>query len=91
MNSAHFSQSALFACKILTNLENLNVEIKATEEVIETYAQEHDINFFPKVGHTHDGLHVYGFGTLSISRLCKTISACTIQRQMGDCIIGATS
>ena len=26
------------------------------KEVIEIYAQEHDIQFFPKVGHTHDGL-----------------------------------
>ena len=26
------------------------------KEVIETYAQEHDIQFFPKVGCTHDGL-----------------------------------
>ena len=26
------------------------------KEVIETYAQENDIQFSPKVGHTHDGL-----------------------------------
>ncbi|GLJ45206.1 hypothetical protein SUGI_0951530 [Cryptomeria japonica] len=36
------------------------------KEVIETYAQEHDIQFFPKVGRTHDGLQVYGFGSVSI-------------------------
>ena len=36
------------------------------KEVIEIYAQEHDIQFFPKVGHTHDGLQIYGFGTLGI-------------------------
>lgn len=36
------------------------------KEVIETYAQEHDIQFFPKVGHTYDGLQVYGFGTVNI-------------------------
>ena len=36
------------------------------KEVIEIYAQEHDIQFFPKVGHTHDGLQVYGFGIVSI-------------------------
>ena len=36
------------------------------KEVIETYAQEHDIHFFPKVQHTHDGLQVYGFRTINI-------------------------
>ena len=36
------------------------------KEVIEIYAQEHDIQVFPKVGHTHDGFQVYGFGTISI-------------------------
>ena len=36
------------------------------KEVIETYAQEHDIQFFPKVGRTHDGLQVYGFGIVRI-------------------------
>ena len=34
-------------------------------EVIETYAQEHNIQFFPKMGCTHDDLQVYGFGTVS--------------------------
>ena len=36
------------------------------KEVIETNAREHDIQFFPKVGCTHDGLQVYGYGTISI-------------------------
>ena len=36
------------------------------KEVIEIYAQEHDIHFVPKVGCTNDDLQVYGFGTLSI-------------------------
>ena len=36
------------------------------KEVIEIYAQEHDIQFFPKVGCTYDGLQFYCFGTLSI-------------------------
>ena len=36
------------------------------KEVIETYAQEHDIQFFPKVRSTHDDLQVYGFGTIII-------------------------
>ena len=36
------------------------------KEVVVIYAQEHDIQFFPKVGCTHDDLQVYGFGTLNI-------------------------
>eukprot|EP00252_Welwitschia_mirabilis_P014179 TRINITY_DN31237_c0_g1_i1.p1 TRINITY_DN31237_c0_g1~~TRINITY_DN31237_c0_g1_i1.p1 ORF type:complete len:862 (+),score=167.71 TRINITY_DN31237_c0_g1_i1:180-2765(+) len=33
---------------------------------IEMFAQEHDIQFLPKVGRTHDGLQVYSFGNVSI-------------------------
>jgi tuftelin-interacting protein 11 len=36
------------------------------KEVVEAYAQEHDIQFLPKVGRTHDGLQVYAFGTVSV-------------------------
>ena len=36
------------------------------KQVIVIYAQEHDIQFFPKVGHTDDGVQVYGFETLII-------------------------
>ena len=36
------------------------------KEVVEAYAQGNDIQFFPKVGCTHDGLQVYGFGTITV-------------------------
>jgi tuftelin-interacting protein 11 len=36
------------------------------EKIVEAYAQEHYIPFFPEVGHTHDGLQVYGFRTISV-------------------------
>jgi tuftelin-interacting protein 11 len=60
------------------------------KEVVEAYAQEHDIRFLPKVGRTHDGLQVYGFGTVSVYLDSVKQQVFThISGSMGDCIIGA--
>ena len=36
------------------------------KEVVEAYAQEHDICFFPIVECTDDGLQVYGFRIVNV-------------------------
>ncbi|XP_031487475.1 septin and tuftelin-interacting protein 1 homolog 1 [Nymphaea colorata] len=36
------------------------------KEFLETYARDNDIKFLPKVGRMHDGLQIYGFGSISV-------------------------
>eukprot|EP01023_Acetabularia_acetabulum_P035693 TRINITY_DN3367_c1_g1_i16.p6 TRINITY_DN3367_c1_g1~~TRINITY_DN3367_c1_g1_i16.p6 ORF type:complete len:103 (-),score=9.51 TRINITY_DN3367_c1_g1_i16:1357-1665(-) len=35
-------------------------------EMVEHYAGVHNLEFVPKVGRTHEGMQVYGFGRVSI-------------------------
>eukprot|EP00850_Spirogloea_muscicola_P020859 SM000229S07495 [mRNA] locus=s229:59568:63127:+ [translate_table: standard] len=36
------------------------------KDVVEAFAQQHDVQFLPKPGRTHEGLPVYGFGAVSV-------------------------
>eukprot|EP00850_Spirogloea_muscicola_P005333 SM000024S07795 [mRNA] locus=s24:539546:542717:- [translate_table: standard] len=45
------------------NGASLDMSLK---DVVEAFAQQHDVQFLPKPGRTHEGLPVYGFGAVSV-------------------------
>ncbi|KAH9329996.1 hypothetical protein KI387_002104 [Taxus chinensis] len=61
--------STSLGCMIRVN-NSMGVPQLSLKEVIEVYAQEHDIQFFPKVDRTYDVLQVYGFGTICVYLDC---------------------
>eukprot|EP00850_Spirogloea_muscicola_P002285 SM000008S22374 [mRNA] locus=s8:1434092:1437602:+ [translate_table: standard] len=45
------------------NEASLDMSLK---DVVEAFAQQHDVQFLPKPGRTHEGLPAYGFGAVSV-------------------------
>ena len=65
--TTYAQQQALASMGSETHLnKSMGAPHLSLREVIVIYAQEHDIQFFPTVRCTHDGLQVYGFATPSI-------------------------
>lgn len=51
------------------------------KEVVESFAEQNDVQFLPKVGRSHEGLQVYGFGSISV---CMDNAQQRLHAQTGD-------
>lgn len=51
------------------------------KEVVETFAEQNDVQFLPKIGRTHEGFQVYGFGSTNV---CMDNAQQRLYAQTGD-------
>lgn len=51
------------------------------KEVVESFAEQNDVQFLPKVGRMHEGLQVYGFGSTNV---CMDSAQQRLYAQTGD-------
>ncbi|MCO5614698.1 hypothetical protein L7F22_068982 [Adiantum nelumboides] len=62
--------------------ENVSTSAEMTlKEVVETFAEQNDVQFLPKIGRLHDGFQVYGFGSTNV---CMDNAQQRLYAQTGD-------